>query len=78
MIISRRDNHGEHLEVKNYRFEISHSFKYLGVTINSINNNHEEINIRTTSTNKCYYGLTLTNIKRRVTQFKNHSIIGCY
>lgn len=41
----------------NYFFESVHSFKYLGATINSINNNHEEIKIRTTAINKCYYSL---------------------
>jgi len=56
MVISRRENHGEHIEVENFKFDRVHSFKYLGVTINSKNNNYEEINIRTTAANKCYYG----------------------
>lgn len=58
MVISIRENHGEHLEVENYKFESVHSFKYLGATINSKHNNHEDIKITTAAANKCYYGLT--------------------
>lgn len=58
MVISRRENHEDHLEIENYKCEKVHSFKYLGVTISSKNNNHEKIKIRTTTTNKWYYGLT--------------------
>jgi len=58
MVILKRENLGEYIEVENFMFERVHSFKYLGVTINSKNNNHEEINIRITAANKCYYGLT--------------------
>jgi hypothetical protein len=45
MVISRRENHGKHLKVENFKFEGVHSFKYLGFTINSKNNNHEEIKL---------------------------------
>lgn len=59
MVISRRENHGTHIEVENCKFEREHSFKYLSVSIKySKNNNHEEINIKTTAANKCYYELT--------------------
>lgn len=40
MVISRRENHRKYIEVENFKFERVHSFKYLGVTINSKNNNH--------------------------------------
>jgi hypothetical protein len=76
MIISRRENHGEYIEVENFKFERVHTFKYLGVTIISKNNNHEEINIRTTAANKCYYGLTSifkskqVSIKSKITLYK--------
>jgi len=58
MVILRRENLGEYIEVDYFKFERVHSFKYLGVTINSKNNNHIEINIRTIAANKCYYRLT--------------------
>ncbi|VVC33079.1 Hypothetical protein CINCED_3A019245 [Cinara cedri] len=58
MVISRRENHEENLEVENYKFERVQNFIYLGVTINSKNNNHDEIKIRLTAANKCYYGIT--------------------
>lgn len=54
MVISRRDNHGNHTEVENYKFERVHSFKYLGVKIYGTNIYHEEIKIRITAENKCY------------------------
>lgn len=57
MVISRRNDHGEHLEVDNFKFERVHSFKYLEVTVNSTINYHEEIKIRTVAANKCYYSL---------------------
>jgi len=41
MVISRRENHEENLEVEKYKFERVQSFKCLGVTINSKNNNHD-------------------------------------
>lgn len=43
------------LEVGSYTFQRVHKFKYLGVEINSTNNNHEENKIRTTAVNKCCY-----------------------
>lgn len=46
MVISRQENQEEYLEIENYTFKrIQYHFKYLGVTINSKNNNHEEIKI---------------------------------
>ncbi|KAF0746237.1 Craniofacial development protein 2 [Aphis craccivora] len=54
IVISRRENHEENLEVDNYKFERVHHFKYLDVTINSKNNNHDEIKTRLTAANKCY------------------------
>ena len=39
------------------RAERIHNFKYLEITINS-KNNHDEIKIRATAANKCYYGVT--------------------
>jgi len=76
MVISRRENHEENLEVENYKFERIHNFKYLGVTINSKNNNHDEIKIRVTTANKCYYGVTSilelkqVSIKSKITIYK--------
>ena len=74
MVISRRENHGEYIEVENFNFERVYSLKYLGVTINSNNNNHEEINTRITAANKCYYGLTSIfkskSIKSKITLYK--------
>jgi hypothetical protein len=49
MVLSKKENNGQHLEVKNFKFERVHSVKYLGVTINSKNNNREAIKIRTTA-----------------------------
>jgi len=55
IIISFRDNIGEHLKVEDYKFERVHSFKYLDIIINSKNNNHEVIKIRKTAvTNNLY------------------------
>lgn len=76
MVISRRENHEENLEVENYKFERVQNFKYLGVTINSKNNNHDEIKIRLTAANKCYYGVTSilkskqVSLKSKITIYK--------
>jgi len=76
MVISRRENHEENLEVENYKFERVQNFKYLGVTINNKNNNHDEINIRLTAANKCYYGVTSilkskqVSLKPKITIYK--------
>jgi len=58
MVIFIRENHDEHLEVKNYKFETVYNLKYLDVSINSTNNNHDDIKIRTIAANKCYYRLS--------------------
>jgi len=53
-----------------------YSFKYFGVTINSKNNNHEEIKIRTIAGNKLYNGLTnifkskQVSLKSKITLYK--------
>lgn len=57
MVKSRQDNHGKHLEVESYIFDIVYNFKYLGQTINNENNNHNEIVTRSTAASKCYHGL---------------------
>lgn len=44
MVISRQDNHGEYLEVENYKSEKVYKFKYLSVEIN-YKKNYEEIRI---------------------------------
>jgi hypothetical protein len=58
MVISRRENQGETLEIENYKFERILNFKYLSFTINSKYNNPDEIKIRITATNELYYGVT--------------------
>jgi len=76
VIISRRENHEENLEVENYKFKKVHNFKYLGVTINSKNNNHDEIKIRVTAANKCYCGVNSilkskhVSLKSKITIYK--------
>lgn len=67
--ISRREN----LEVENYKFERVRDFKYLGATINSKNDNHDEIKIRTAA-NKCYYEVT-SILKSKQISIKSKIII---
>lgn len=77
MVISRQENHGDHLEVENCKFKRVRSFKYLGVTINSKNNNYKEIKIRTTAGNKCYYGL-MNTLKSNIALIENYIIPDIY
>lgn len=76
MVISRRENHGEHLEFENYKFQRITMYKNLGVIINNNYNNHEEIKIRTTAANKWFYGLEnifkskLVSLKLKITSNK--------
>ncbi|VVC27522.1 Hypothetical protein CINCED_3A024446 [Cinara cedri] len=70
MVISRQENHEENLEVENYKFERVQNFKYMSVTINGKNKNHEEIKIRLTAANKCYNGVT-SILKLKQVSFKS-------
>ncbi|VVC46515.1 Hypothetical protein CINCED_3A024067, partial [Cinara cedri] len=65
-----QENHEENLEVENYKFERVQNFKYMSVTINGKNKNHDEIKIRLTAANKCYNGVT-TILKLKQVSFKS-------
>lgn len=58
MILSRRNLDQSNLKVGNMNFEKVDNFKYLGVNINSSNNNmHREIKKRISNGNRCYFRL---------------------
>lgn len=62
----------QELEIINLK-EYVRSFKYLDVTIDGTNNIYEEIKIRTTTANKCYYSLAYIFKSKRVSlNIKSH------
>ena len=50
-------NFPHHLEVGSYKFQIIHSFNYIGPDVNCNNDISEEIQKRTLAANRCFQGL---------------------
>jgi len=50
-------NYPHHLEVVSYKFQVIHSFSYLGSDVNCNNDISEEIQKRILAANRCFHGL---------------------
>jgi hypothetical protein len=50
-------NYPHHLEVGPYKFQVIHSFTYLGSNVNCNNDISEEIQKHILAANKCFHGL---------------------
>jgi hypothetical protein len=59
MIMSRHPNSGQNqnIRIANESFENVAKFKYLGTTLTSQNDIHDEIKCRLNSENSCYYSI---------------------
>ena len=76
MVVTRNNHRIGHLDIGNYKFERVDNFKYLGVDINKDANSHEEIKLRLTAANRCYFGLVplfkskILSWKTKITLYK--------